>query len=267
MKYFISALIIIAAILLIYIFLLVRPAKKRNIKKELLCSYAHRGLYGNGIPENSKAAFSKAVDAGVGIELDVQLSKDGTVMVFHDYTLDRMTGKTGKVCETETQALTSTRLDGTNDTIPTLQEVLELVDGRVPLLIELKGEDLRSDLCPAVAQLLKGYRGNYCIESFNPLLLMNMRKHLPDAFYGQLYTNVCKSKGRYTPLNIILTLMAFNLFARPNFIAYDQQYRGSLPVLLTTKLFKAPRFVWTVKTAQQLEIAKANNECAIFENL
>lgn len=267
MKYFIICLSVIVFIFLLYIFVLLKPTKKTNLQKELLCDYAHRGLHGNGRPENSISAFSAAIENGMGFELDLQLSSDGRVMVFHDYTLSRMTGNEGRLSDKTADELTKMTLGGTDNTIPTLEEVLALTNGKVPLLIELKGENTSSKLCPAAAEILKDYKGPYCIESFNPLLLMNMRRYLPDAFYGQLYTNVCKNKKKYSPLNIILTLMAFNVFARPNFIAYDKKCRHSLPVLITTKLFKAPRFVWTVKNKEELTAAKANKECAIFENI
>ena len=267
MKYLFICLSVIVFIVLLYIFVILKPTKKKSLQTELLCDYAHRGLHGNGRPENSISAFSAAIEKGVGFELDLQLSKDGKVMVFHDYTLKRMTGNEGKLGDTDSDLLAKMALGGTDNTIPTFEDVLALNNGRVPMLIELKGENANSRLCPAVAAVLKDYKGPYCIESFNPLLLMSMRKYLPDALYGQLYTNVCKNKKKYTPLNILLTLMAFNPIAKPHFIAYDQKFRRSLPVLITTKLFKAPRFVWTVKTNEEYAAAKASCECAIFENI
>ena len=257
-------------IALLYVLLFVRPRAKKASSASLLCDYAHRGLHDSNkgdTPENSLLAFEKAAKAGFGIELDVQLSRDGTVMVFHDYTLIRMTGKDGKVCEYDATELKELSLANTEQKIPTFAEVLSLVDGRVPLLIELKGEDLDSSLCPKVAEILKDYKGEYCIESFNPLLVRNMRKLMPDVFYGQLYTNVVRDKKKKSALNIILTCMAFNFLARPDFIAYNIEDRDSLPVKLSTKLYGAEKFIWTARSREEYDKSHALGEHPIFENL
>ena len=262
------ALAALALILFVlYLLLFVRPRGKAPASRALLCDYAHRGLHGGDIPENSLAAFEAACEKGFGIELDIQLSKDGEVMVFHDYTLIRMTGKEGKVSELTAAELKDIPLNGTEQTIPTFAEVLALVNGRVPLLVELKGEDLNASLCPKAAALLRAYGGPYCIESFNPLLIRAMRKELPGAWYGQLYTNVCKEKKKVTVLNLLLTAMAFNFLARPDFIAYHGACRSSLPVRLTTGLYGAPRFVWTVRDQAELDRAHKLGECPIFERI
>ena len=250
---------------LIYLLLLVRPKKKIAPDPVLLCDYAHRGLHGDGIPENSLAAFARACENGCGIELDVQLSRDGVVMVFHDATLVRMTGREGKLCDYATEELAQMTLADTKEKIPTFAEVLALVNGRVPLLVELKGETTNVALCPKVAALLQDYKGPYCLESFNPMLLGEMKKYLPDAFRGMLYTNVCHEKKSRSVLNILLTAMALNVIAKPDFIAYNQHYRDSLPVRLTTKLYSAPHFVWTTRGDREREIARTLGEHAIFE--
>ena len=188
-------------------------------------------------------------------------------MVFHDYTLIRMTGKDGKVCEYDAAELKEFSLANTEQKIPTFSEVLSLVDGRVPLLIELKGEDVDSSLCPKVAEILKDYKGEYCIESFNPLLVRSMRKLMPDVFYGQLYTNVVRDKKKKSALNILLTIMGFNFLARPDFIAYNVEDRSSFPVKLTTKFYKAERFIWTARSREEYDKAHALGEHPIFEHL
>lgn len=257
---------VVILLLLLYVLVLVRPGKRRAPDSALLCDYAHRGLYnGKDVPENSLAAFSRACDAGVGIELDVQLSADGIVMVFHDYTLERMTGSSGFVGQTDAATLQARCLGGTEERIPTLKEVLKLVDGRVPLLIEMKGESTDTSLCKKLAEALAGYRGKYCLESFNPMLIREIKRHLPNAFCGLLYTNVCRDKKKRSVLNMVLTCMALNFLARPHFIAYNQEDRGSLPVRITTGLYGAPRFVWTVRTSAERAEADLRGECAIFE--
>lgn len=263
---FISVAALILLIWLLYLLLLVRPRAKKPPKKSLSRAYAHRGLHGNGIPENSLVAFEAACQRGVGIELDVQLSRDGEVMVFHDYTLIRMTGADGKVCDLNACELQTLSLDGTEQRIPTFVQVLELVGGRVPILVELKGESFDTSLCEKVAVLLSAYEGDYCIESFNPLLIKEIKKKLPSAFCGLLYTNVCRDKKKTSMLNLLLTWMALNCLAKPNFIAYNQEERHSLPVRLTTKLYRAPKFVWTVRTDAEMSRAKQEGECPIFEH-
>lgn len=260
-----SLLGLIGLLILLYLLLFLRPRGRKPKDSRLLCDYAHRGLHGNGVPENSLLAFGEAVKKGFGIELDVQLSADGVVMVFHDYTLIRVTGKEENLKNLTAAELQALSLAGTEQTIPTFREVLELVDGKVPLLVELKGEDLNSALCPKVAELLQNYQGPYCVESFNPLLVKNIKKHLPEAYCGQLYTNVCRDKKKYSPLNLILSAMAFNFLARPDFIAYNIKDRKAFPVLVATKLYKAPRFVWTVRTEEELETAHRLGEHPIFE--
>ncbi len=259
-------LAIILALTVLYFTVFIRPSTKGPKDKRLLCDYAHRGLHDKVIPENSLKAFEAAVEKGVGIELDVQLSADGEVMVFHDYTLSRMTGVEKKLADLTLSELQDLSLKSTDQKIPTFKEVLKVIDGKVPLLVELKGENLNTDLCPKVAEILKEYSGPYCIESFNPLLIKAMRKYLPDAFYGQLYTNVCRDKEKHSILNILLTLMAFNFLTKADFIAYNKLDRHSLPVKLTTSFYKSPKFVWTVKTKEEKTAAKFYGEHAIFEN-
>ncbi len=271
---FLNISLIILAILLaltavlfsVYLLILIRPRKK-ECDPALLCDYAHRGLHGKGIPENSLAAFERACECGMGIELDVQLSRDGEVMVFHDYTLLRMTGVDKKLCELDAENLRTLTLADTDQTIPAFSDVLSLVAGRVPILVELKGEDTNTALCEKVAALLREYTGAYCLESFNPLLIGKMKKYLPDAFRGLLYTNVCKEKKKYTLLNRLLTAMALNFIAAPNFIAFHQGYRNSLPVKITTGLYHAPKFTWTVRSKEELRIAHEHGEHPIFEHL
>ena len=254
---------------LVYLLVLLRTARQPKVYPQaLLTDYAHRGLHGGEIPENSLAAFRLAAEAGYGIELDLQLSRDGEVMVFHDYTLDRMTGNTGTLTALTAAELSRLHLlcaDGTATAqrIPTLAQVLETVGGRVPLLIELKGESTDTALCPAADAILRDYPGDYCVESFNPMLLSWYKKHRPDVMRGQLYTDVFREKGR-TPLNFLLSCMALNVLSRPHFIAYDRSYERKLPVRLTTGMMRAKRFVWTVRREEE---RPADGTPMIFEGI
>ena len=188
-------------------------------------------------------------------------------MVFHDDTLIRMTGREGKIKDYTAAALGEIRLAESEQTIPTFSEVLELVGGRVPLLVELKGESFDRSLCPKVAELLKDYKGEYCIESFNPILVGEMKKQLPNCFRGLLYTDACKDKKKVNVTNVAVTLMLLNVIARPDFIAYGKDCRNYLPVKITTGLFRAPKFVWTVRGEGEIDVARKKGEHPIFEML
>lgn len=250
---------------LLYLAVLVRPKTGFPVDGGLLCDYAHRGLHDAAIPENSLAAFGRACEAGVGIELDVRLSRDGVAMVFHDATLTRMTGAEGALCDWDCADLQALSLWGSDQTIPTLEQVLCLVDGRVPILVELKGETSGTALCEAVGALLENYPGPYCLESFNPFLLRGIRRRLPHAWCGLLYSNQCRDRKSLSPLCLVGTAMLCNGFSKPHFVAYNQKDRSALPVRIVAGVYKIPRFVWTIRSEEALREAHARGEWAIFE--
>jgi glycerophosphoryl diester phosphodiesterase len=152
---------------------------------------AHRALHdvNDGRPENSRAAIHAAIAAGYGIEIDVQLSSDGAAMVFHDYALDRLAFDTGAVRLRSAADLSAIRLKGGDEGIPTLSEVLDIVAGQVPLLVELKDQDggMGTDIGPlerATAEALQGYQGPLAVMSFNPNSVVMMAELLPDVARG-----------------------------------------------------------------------------------
>ncbi|MBE6552382.1 MAG: glycerophosphodiester phosphodiesterase [Ruminococcaceae bacterium] len=260
---------ILGLIIFLYIFCIFPGFKgSRKIKNSVFdTDYAHRGLWNEnsekGIPENSLAAFRNACEKGYGIELDIQLSKDGEVIVFHDYTLERMTGVGRKISECTYEELSSMTLCNGRERIPSLQEVLEAVNGQVPLLIELKGESMNSELCNKAEEILKDYKGAYCVESFNPILLARYRKIRPDIFRGQLLTDSFRKKRAF--LYLIIDNMLLNFLSRPDFVAFDKEIISSFPVNLTTKLFGVKRFMWTIKTKEERDLARSSDANAIFE--
>ena len=257
---------------IVYILVLVRPRTSmrgefRERAKELFTDYAHLGLHGGDIPENSLAAFAKAAEYGHGIELDLQLSADGKVMVFHDYSLKRMTGCEKLLTELTSDELRKLRLADSDEKIPFFTEVLELIDGRVPILIELKGENADTSVAKAAFEILKDYKGSFCIESFNPFLVRWVRKNRPDVMRGILVTNVSKEKNKHNPLNFALGNMLTNFLARPDFIAYDVRYQGTLAVDLCTIFYAAPAFAWTVRGEDAYYKAREYGAYVIFENI
>lgn len=260
-----AILLSFALLAAVYVFILVRPARRREMPAALRCDYAHRGLHGGGVPENSLPAFAAAVERGCGIELDIQLSRDGEVMVFHDAGLLRMTGCDRRLSELTRAELSALRLAGTEERIPTLGEVLRLVDGRVALLVELKGTKKSTALCDAAAELLRDYRGAWCCESFNPLLVRGMHRCVPGVFAGQLYSNFAKERSRPTVLDYILSAMPMNFLARPDFISAHKAHCRALPVRIATEIFRVPRFSWTVVGQEEIERAHDQGDYPIFE--
>lgn len=262
-------IIIISVILLLftlYLLVLIRPGRKRDLNGFFLTEYAHRGLHDKTKPENSLAAFKAAVDKGYGIELDLQLSSDGEVMVFHDYSLERMTGRKNKLSELTSSELKGLKLGESEERIPYLREVLEAVDGKVPILIEMKGESFSSAVCVKANEILKNYSGDYVIESFNPILVKWYKDNRPDIRRGLLITDIVKTNG-FSVLNVLLSGMIMNCIAKPDFIAYDITKRRALPIFLCTRLYGNQRFTWTIRTSTQLDEAKEEKSCPIFENI
>ena len=230
--------------------------------------YAHRGLHGSDVPENSLPAFARATEHGYGIELDVQLSSDGVIMVFHDDTLIRMTGVEGKLHEYACEQLQQMHLAESGEVIPTLDEVLETVGGRVPLLIELKGESAggNATLCQTLCARLDRYDGPYCVESFNPIILSWFRKNRPDIVRGQLVTNTLRDRPNGNKfLNFLLTHLMLNILSRPDFVAYNEKYAREWALWLNRHLFRAVPFIWTVRERTVWQAAHGQGVCTIFE--
>lgn len=262
----IMLLLIIAAV--IYISLIMPRAIDGADMDMLSCDFAHRGLWNESVPENSLAAFVLAAKAGYGIELDIQLSKDGRIVVFHDFNLRRMCGVDKRVCDLTLAELKSLKLLNTNQQIPTLVEVLQLIDGRVPLLIELKGEDLDTTLCVRAAKILDNYRGAFCVESFNPIILSWFKNYRPRYARGQLLTDFIKEKRRGNKLlSFALSHMLLNFLSRPDFIAVDKKYQAKISFKICTGLFRAKAFVWTVRTPKDYVLAHRSGKYTIFEKI
>ncbi len=224
---------------------------------------AHRGLHSRdkAVPENSLEAFRLAAEAGYGIELDVQLTKDGQVVVFHDETLDRVCGVPGRVDEFTLAQLQQLSLCGTEQRIPLFSQVLETVGGRSALLVELKNGRRNRELCQKTLALLRECRGPVCIESFNPLIVAWFRFHARDLLRGQLaapledYTRDGRSKVQ----GFLLSRCLLNCLARPQFIAYKI---GPRPLIVRlSELMGAMKFCWTSHGAEN----EKRRDAVIFE--
>lgn len=208
-------------------------------------NFAHRGLHSRDkvIPENSLAAFKLAAEAGYGIELDVQLSRDGQVVVFHDDTLKRVCGVDGRVDEFDYEQLKEMQLCGTEETIPLFSQVLELVDGRSALIVELKPGKRNKELCRKTYELLQAYRGTVCIESFHPIIVAWFRFHAPELIRGQLAMPAKYYEEQSPFMRFMLSNTLFNFLARPQFIAYRI---GKRPLAVKlAQIMGAMKICWT----------------------
>ncbi len=229
--------------------------------------YAHRGLHDNlsDAPENTLAAFQKAVDAGYGIELDVQLTKDGRVVVVHDHNLKRICQVDAEVDSLTYGELQKLPVYASAQRVPLFEEVLRLVDGKVPLIVELKYKNRGSKICEKTQDILNGYDGVYCIESFHPQVLMWYRNHYPAICRGQLSMNYQREDGRRKPEYYVMRHLLVNFLTRPDFIAYDCRAMRALSKNLCRALYGCPSVAWTVKCQAQLDACRSFYDYFIFE--
>ena len=237
--------------------------------KNLQCwSYAHRGLHGDGVPENSMAAFRAALEGGYGIELDVHLLKDGNLAVMHDSLLNRTTGRAGRLEDLTTEQLADYPLEGTGETIPEFMDVLTLFQGKAPLIVELKPTDgNHAALAEAACKMLDTYQGVYCVESFDPKCVAWLKRNRPNVIRGQLSENFLKSRNDLPDLlRFALTHNLLNFLTVPDFIAYNYAHRKDTPSnFLCRKLWKAQGVSWTLRSQEEYDTAVAEGWLPIFE--
>lgn len=230
--------------------------------------YAHRGLHSAGVPENSLAAFSAAKAANYGMELDVHLMRDGELAVIHDSSLKRVADADISIEELSTPELSSYYLEGTREHIPLFRQVLELVDGKVPLIVELKSTtENYAELCEKACDLLKNYNGLYCIESFDPRCIVWLRKNRPGIIRGQLTQNYLKTKGKYPwLLKFMLQNNLYNFVSQPDFIAYRFTDRKNIGNFIARKIWGVQGAAWTIRNEKDFDTAVQENWIPIFEN-
>ena len=269
MDVLITILIILAVLFILYLLMIMPRMINRADRTPFYGRhYAHRGLFDNNSdsPENSLAAFKKAVDAGYGIELDVQLSKDDKLVVFHDATLERMCGIKGNVWDYTLEELQQMKLLKSNETIPTFEQFLEVVDGKVPFILEFKLDRAQTKVCKLANEVLKNYKGIYCIESFHPLALLWYRKNRPDVCRGQLCEEFFRSeKYKGKALYTILAFLPFNFLTKPDFIAYNHEHASNISRRIC-KLYGALQVCYTVKSVEEYKRAKEHFTLIIFDS-
>lgn len=245
----------------------ITPRLWRRPKEMPKVYYAHRGLHDNGskAPENTLAAFQRAVDAGYGIELDVQLTKDGQVVVAHDFHLKRICGVDATIDSLTYKELQAYTVKKSKEHIPLFRDVLKLVDGKVPLIVELKVKDWKSDIAKKTDALLRSYDGVYCIESFHPAGLLWYRRHHPEICRGQLSCYYFEDEETRTPFHWVLTHLMLNFLTAPDFIAYDCLHKRELSMNLCRNIFGCPAVAWTIKSQTQLDECRSYFDYFIFE--
>lgn len=231
----------------------------------------HRGLHGAGRPENSLSAVRAAIEAGYGIEIDIRSSADGEAVVFHDQTLERLTGESGPVVARNAEALRGIGLSGSDDRIPSLGEVLDLVAGQVPLLIEIKDHD--DTLGPnvgaveaAAARALDGYAGPVAVMSFNPHSVSEMARLAPELPRGLVTCDFDPADWPDLPPRLADRLRGIpdydNLGA--SFVSHDA---GDLdtPRVAELKAQGAKILCWTVRSPEAETAARRVADNVTFE--
>lgn len=263
-----TVIIILAVLIVLYILSTSCRLGKKRMSKLYGWKYAHRGLHGEGAPENSMRAFRKALEHGYGIELDVHLLADGNLAVIHDHELKRTTGLDGVIEDLTIDQLDGCFLEGTIQTIPSFREVLDLFEGKAPMIVELKANGGNyAQLCEKTCRALDEYQGLFCLESFDPRCIRWLRKNRPDLIRGQLTENFFRTKTSKLPwiLKLVLTSQMLNFLTRPDFVAYKFRDRKNVSNLFVNGLWRTPSVTWTIVNQDELDIALKENRIPIFE--
>lgn len=235
-----------------------------DIRKTWLCTapIAHRGLHNVEKPENSLAAFKNACENSTPVELDVQIIDDGTLIVFHDNNIKRMTAHDGYVSNLTKDKLGELNLGGTEQTIPTFEQVLETINGSVPMLIEIKNESKVGQLEQKVIDMLASYTGEFAVESFNPYSMEYFKQNASGIIRGQLSMIMTKKEMSGAFKRFMFNSMRVAKISAPDFIAYNA---ADLPQKKVTKL-NLPTIAWTIRSNTEMEKAAPYADNIIFEN-
>ena len=262
--------IIIAIAYLLVMFLVLLACNKNNEMLPELRGwyYAHRGLHGNGVPDNSMQAFRLALEKGYGIELDVDRTRDGALVVHHDDSLKRLTGVDIRIARSTLKEVRACKLPN-GEPIPTYDEVLKTVAGRIPMVVEVKAEDGNHNLLSrAVYERMKRYNGPWCLESFDPLAVKWFRVNAPEVIRGQLaFDSAGKGKNFHDFMrNLGIASMLQNFASRPDFIAFSASSVKwhSLPIHLL-RLMKPWFVAWTVRSQEDMDKLRSQWDLQIFE--
>lgn len=226
---------------------------------------AHRGLHNDKTPENSMASFVSAINAGYAIELDIRFTADYKIVVFHDRTLNRMCGIDEKVCDFTYEQLDFLRLGGTDEKIPLLSDVLKITDGKVPLLIEIKEDCPSYEMQRRLSKLMRGYKGEWAVQSFNPISILMFRLFSKETPRGILISKFKPYKDiRHILRNICSYPIVWQTLTKPVFISCDLR---SISFEQIEQAFKVgcDLFSWTAKGKELIKEALKFSDSVIFE--
>lgn len=259
---------IILLVLLYLLMIMPSLAAKNKMKIFLNTYYAHRGFHDNNSAavENSLGAFEAAIKHQYGIELDVQITKDKQVVVFHDYNLKRICGIDKEVNECTYEELKHYRLLSSKETIPLFTDVLKLVNGQVPLIVEIKKRNGADPICEYAARILDNYPGLYCVESFHPLAVLWFKNNRKQIARGQLSMNFNRdSQQKPSLIYVALRFLLFNFLTKPHFIAYDYRSCTNISKNIARYLFKCPSIAWTIDAKEVYQKTQSYYDGFIFE--
>jgi len=269
-KRLVNWLAAIAGLIAAYLFCLAPNTGRTERMRPFEAVYiAHRGLFDNGSawPENSLAAFHRAVEAGYGIELDVRLTADGQMVVFHDATLRRMCGVDRAVDQCTYEELSRYSLADSDEHIPLLREALAVIDGRVPLMVEVKAEENWKPAAQCLARTMEDYNGLYCVESFQPMVLAWYRDNQPGVLRGQLAMEQAGSgHSQLALVGFVRSNLLLNWRTKPDYIAYDQNGSDQFSYRLCRRLYRVESAAWTIRSREELEQAKRTCQIFIFDS-
>ena len=239
--------------------------RDNNLDWLLNTPIAHRGLHDNIIPENSIPAFKRAIEGGFNIEIDVHLSADGQLVVFHDADLKRICGVEKAVKDCTVEELKTYTLKDTEYTIPTLDEFMKLVNGKVGILCEVKGiNPFDTTIAKATIEAFKTYDGNVALQSFNAGAVICFRKDGSRPF-GQLITWGWGDAEKCAKMNWMGKLHICKI-SKPQFIAYDVRTCKDAEKYINKQKKKGkPIIIWTVNSPEKLALARSIGDNIIFE--
>lgn len=245
---------------------MIKPNKRRDTSYFEHKMYAHRGLHDETVPENSLLAFTLAREAGFGVELDVQMTKDKKLVVFHDGNLKRMCGVDAYVRDFTYEELSKFRLKETDEQIPLFKDVLNVL-GTTDLICEIKGDNgvKNYELCQMTYDMLMTYKGKFVIESFSPYLVQWFRKNHPEIIRGQLSENFMRSKDMPFVQKFTMAHLMVNVLSRPDFIAYNHLDDKTFGYQICKHLYHPFLVAWTAKGPEEIERAWERFDAVIFE--
>lgn len=229
---------------------------------------AHRGLHSEklGIPENSIEAFKRAIEKGYAIETDVHVTHDRKLVIYHDHDLERLTGKKAKIEDITLAEIQELKLSNTEYSIPTLEEFLSLVDGKVPLLIEIKNNNIANGPEKELLEAMQNYKGKYAVESFNPISIKYFKDNAPNIPRGLLTQKHFEDIKSTIKKFFLENIKPPRIWLQLDFMAYDID---DLTQEIADKYRRENMYVlgWTIKTHEQFEKAKKLCDGIIFENI